>query len=49
MDVGSLAMMQEDAAVKLKWLSAYVDGGQPVRLLAGALSAVERAAAGTQL
>ena len=27
----------EDAAVKLRRLSAYVDGGQPARLLAGAL------------
>ncbi len=34
----------EDAAVKLRRLSAYVDGGQPARLLAGALGAVERAA-----
>ncbi len=34
----------EDAAVKLRRLSAYVRQGQPARLLAGALSAVERAA-----
>ena len=34
----------EDAAVKLRRLEAYVDAGQPARLLAGALSAVERAA-----
>ncbi len=32
----------EDTAVKLRRLGAYVDGGQPARLLAGALSAVER-------
>ncbi len=34
----------EDAAVKLRRLEAYVEKGQPARLLAGALSAVERAA-----
>ncbi len=34
----------QDTAVKLRRLSAYVEGGQPARLLAGALSAVERAA-----
>ncbi len=34
----------EDAAVKLRRLGAYVERGQPARLLAGALSAVERAA-----
>jgi hypothetical protein len=34
----------EDAAVKLRRLGAYVDRGQPARLLAGALGAVERAA-----
>ena len=34
----------EDAAVKLRRLGAYVEGGQPARLLAGALGAVERAA-----
>jgi hypothetical protein len=33
----------EDAAVKLRRLGAYVERGQPARLLAGALSAVERA------
>jgi hypothetical protein len=33
----------EDAAVKLRRLEAYVDRGQPARLLAGALDAVERA------
>ncbi len=35
----------EDAAVKLRRLSAYVEQGQPARLLAGALGAVERAVA----
>ena len=34
----------EDAAVKLRRLEAYVESGQPARLLAGALGAVERAA-----
>ena len=34
----------EDAAVKLRRLSAYVEEGQLARLLAGALGAVERAA-----
>ncbi len=34
----------EDAAVKLRRLGAYIEQGQPARLLAGALSAVERAA-----
>ena len=34
----------EDAAVKLRRLSAYVDRGPLARLLAGALEAVERAA-----
>ncbi len=34
----------EDAAVKLRRLGAYVEQGQPARLLAGALGAVERAA-----
>ena len=34
----------EDAAVKLRRLGAYVEGGQPARLLAGALGTVERAA-----
>ncbi len=38
------AVTLEDAAVKLRRLEAYVDRGQPARLLAGALSAVERAA-----
>ncbi len=37
------AMTLEDAAVKLRRLGAYVEGGQPARLLAGALGAVERA------
>ena len=37
----------EDAAVKLRRLSAYVDRGPPARLLAGALGAVERVAGGT--
>ncbi len=37
----------EDAAVKLRRLGAYVERGQPARLLAGALSAVERAAVKT--
>ncbi len=36
----------EDAAVKLRRLSAYVDRGQSARLLAGARNVVERAAAG---
>ncbi len=40
----SPAMTLEDAAVKLRRLGAYVERGQPARLLAGALSAVERAA-----
>ncbi len=35
----------QDAAVKLRRLGAYVERGQPARLLAGALGAVERAAA----
>jgi hypothetical protein len=39
----------EDAAVKLRRLEAYVDAGQPARLLAGALGAVERAAEAGQL
>ncbi len=34
----------EDAAVKLRRLEAYIERGQPARLLAGALAAVERAA-----
>ncbi len=40
----SPATTLEDAAVKLRRLEAYVESGQPARLLAGALSAVERAA-----
>ena len=39
----------EDAAVKLRRLSAYLDRGQAARLLAGALSAVERAVEAGQL
>ncbi len=39
----------EDAAVKLRRLGAYVERGQPARLLAGALSAVERAVEAGQL
>jgi hypothetical protein len=35
----------EDAAVKLRRLGAYVEQGQPARLLAAALQAVERVAA----
>ena len=42
----SPAKTLEDAAVKLRRLGAYVEGGQPARLLAGALGAVERAAVG---
>ncbi len=34
----------EDAAVKLRRLGAYIEEGQPARLLAGALRAVERVA-----
>ncbi len=34
----------EDAAVKLRRLGSYIEKGQPARLLAGALGAVERAA-----
>jgi hypothetical protein len=34
----------QDAAVKLRRLEAYIEQGQPARLLAGALEAVERAA-----
>ena len=40
----SPAKTLDDAAVKLRRLGAYVDGGQPARLLAGALGAVERVA-----
>ncbi len=36
----------EDAAVKLRRLGAYIERGQPARLLAGALGAVERAGGG---
>jgi hypothetical protein len=32
----------EDAAVKLRRLGPYIEGGAPARLLAGALRAVER-------
>ena len=38
------ALTLEDAAVKLRRLGAYVERGQPARLLAGALGGVERAA-----
>ena len=38
----------EDAAVKLRRLGPYIEGGAPARLLAGALEAVERAAEGAQ-
>ena len=34
----------EDAAVKLRRLGAYIEQGQPARLLAGAPGAVERVA-----
>ncbi len=40
----SSAETLEDAAVKLRRLDAYIERGQPARLLAGALGAVERAA-----
>ncbi len=40
----SPAVTLEDAAVKLRRLGAYIEQGQPARLLAGALGAVERAA-----
>ncbi len=39
----------EEAAVKLRRLGAYVERGQPARLLAGALGAVERAVEAGQL
>jgi hypothetical protein len=39
----------EDAAVKLRRLGAYVERGQPARLLAGALGAVERTEEAGQL
>ncbi len=45
---GSPAETLEDAAVKLRRLGAYIEQGQPARLLAGALGAVERAASGAQ-
>ncbi len=41
----SPAKTLEDAAVKLRRLGANVERGQPARLLAGALQAVERVAA----
>ena len=34
----------QDAAVKLRRLSAYVEEARPMRLLSGALEAVEKAA-----
>ena len=34
----------QDTAVKLRRLSVYLEAREPVRLLAGALEAVERAA-----
>jgi hypothetical protein len=34
----------QDAAVKLRRLSAYVEDSRPMNLLAGALEAVEKAA-----
>jgi hypothetical protein len=34
----------QDAAVKLRRLSVYLEDREPVRLLEGALAAVERAA-----
>ncbi len=34
----------QDAAVKLRRLSVYLEGPEPARLLAGALEAVEKAA-----
>ncbi len=42
-DAGPAETIQ-DAAVKLRRLSAYVEESRPLRLLAGALEAVERAA-----
>ena len=42
-DVGPVENLQ-DAAVKLRRLGAYVEDARPMRLLAGALEAVERAA-----
>ena len=38
----------QGAAVKLRRLGAYVEDARPMRLLAGALEAVERAANGAQ-
>ena len=40
----SPAVTLEGAAVKLRRLEAYVERGQPARLLAGALGVLERAA-----
>jgi hypothetical protein len=42
-DAGPAETLQ-DAAVKLRRLSAYVEEARPMRLLSGALEAVERAA-----
>ncbi len=42
-DAGPAETLQ-DAAVKLRRLSAYVEDVRPMRLLSGALEAVERAA-----
>ncbi len=39
------AVTLQDAAVKLRRLSVYLDDREPAQLLAGALEAVERAAA----
>ncbi len=44
----SPAVTLQDAAVKLRRLSVYLEGREPVKLLAGALEAVERAAAETR-
>ncbi len=44
----SPAVTLQDAAVKLRRLSVYLEGPEPARLLEGALEAVERAAAGVQ-
>ncbi len=43
--IGSPAVTLQDAAVKLRRLSVYLEGPAPARLLEGALEAVERAAA----
>ncbi len=40
----SPAVTLQDAAVKLRRLSVYLEGREPARLLDGALAAVERAA-----